>query len=348
MADFIFTLEKYHGTKSRHTCPNCSARREFVRYIDANGNYLADNVRKCNRETNCGYHKKPKEFFSENPNFPKLQQFQSIKKRKLEKLDTIKKARNAFDVIDFDFFARTLGNYNQNAFIQFLSDLFRNNREAVQTVLQKYPIGTYKDGLTVFWQIDQNGKIRTGKIMRYDMQTGKRQIVRTWIENGETHELKTDWIHTKIKKDFKLKQCYFGEHLLKKESGKTIAIVEAEKTALICAIRFPEMLWLAIGAKGYLTDERLQIFRDRKIILFPDADAYSDWKEKANRAKGNGFNVRISDLIETRSTDVEKQKGFDLADYLISEIRKKTEAKTAYESLIKSPFFTGWTNASLF
>ncbi len=135
---------------------------------------------------------------------------------------------------------------------------------------------------------------------------------------------------------------------MKKEPGKTVAIVEAEKTAVIASICFPKMIWLAVGAKGYLNAERLQLLESRKVLLFPDADAYLVWKEKAVRAQRNGLNVRISNLIETHGTDAEKQKGFDLADYLIAEIRHKTKSINAYESLAQSPHFSGWTNASLF
>ncbi len=348
MANFTFTLEKYRGTNSRHTCPNCNARREFSRYIDASGNYLSADVGKCNRESKCGYHRKPKEYFADNPNSLKLQQNATKKKKELDKLDTIKKAETSFDSIPFDYFKNTLGNYWQNGFVQFLSDLFRNDLEAVQNALQIYYIGTWKDGLTVFWQIDGRGKIRTGKIMRYDVQTGKRQIVRSWTQDGETRQLKTDWMHGKIKRDFNLRQCFFGEHLLRKEPSKTIAIVEAEKTAVIASICFPEILWLAVGAKGYLQPQKFQVFSSRKVLLFPDADAYSDWKEKAVRAQRNGFNVRISNLIETHGAEIEKQSGFDLADYLISEIKQKSKAKTAYESLVRNPYFNGWTSASLF
>jgi hypothetical protein len=378
MANFTFTLEKYHGTKSRHNCPNCGGRRELSRYIDANGYYLADDVGKCNRESKCGYHRKPKEFFADNPHLSKLEKSETLKRKSLNKfgrkknrnlqqvetekgkvtdkletpkkgeLQSIKKAETRFDSIPFDSFKNTLGNYRQNNFVQFLSDLFPDDLKAVQTVLQKYYIGTYKDGLTVFWQIDGRGKIRTGKIMRYDIQTGKRQTVRSWIENGETCELKTDWMHKKIKRDFNLKQCFFGEHLLQKEPGKTIAVVEAEKTAVLCAIKFPEMIWLAVGAKGYLTDAKFQVFSGRRVFLFPDADAYSDWKEKAVRAQRKGIDARISNLIETHGTDAEKQNGFDLADYLIAEQKLILVSKTEYESFVTSPYFEGWTNASLF
>jgi rubredoxin len=62
------TLEKYKGLGSRHTCPACGAKKVFVRYVDTEtGRYLADHVGRCNRESNCGYHFKPKDYFAENP-----------------------------------------------------------------------------------------------------------------------------------------------------------------------------------------------------------------------------------------------------------------------------------------
>lgn len=367
-----FTLEKYSGTNSRHVCPNCNARREFSRYVDASGNYLADDVGKCNRESKCGYHKKPTEYFAENPRMAE----QGFKRNNPPKsLVTSKKTGNKPDFIAVDVLQKTLSNYEQNSFVQFLINLFPDDIEAVREIVQKYLIGTWKefgypnsetldsqkqhpgnwkDKLNIFWQIDQNGKIRTGKLMRVDVQSGKRQAVKTWIENGETCELKIYWIHKVLIKqkqlhaDFKLKQCFFGEHLLRKEPEKIVAIVEAEKTAIIASLCFSEMLWLAVGAKGYLQAERLKIFANPRVLLFPDADAYSDWKEKAVRAQRNGFDVRISNIIETHGTDAEKQSGFDLADYLIAEIKRKNQAKTAYQALIENSHFCGWTNASLF
>ncbi len=51
-------LEKYHGTKSRYTCPSCKSRHSFVRYIGDDGNYLSDDVGRCNPKRN---YKKPPE-----------------------------------------------------------------------------------------------------------------------------------------------------------------------------------------------------------------------------------------------------------------------------------------------
>jgi rubredoxin len=66
MSDFRYSLEKYSGMKSRFICPHCG-KRELVRYIDLEmGNYVDENVGKCNRIENCGYHFTPKMFFEKN------------------------------------------------------------------------------------------------------------------------------------------------------------------------------------------------------------------------------------------------------------------------------------------
>ena len=49
------------------------------------------------------------------------------------------------------------------------------------------------------------------------------------------------------------------------------------KTAIICAAMMPQYLWLATGGKSGLTSERLSSLKGRKIIVFPDIDAFKDW-----------------------------------------------------------------------
>ena len=40
-------------------CPNCGEKK-FVKYLDnETNNYLSEDLGRCDRETNCGYHKKP-------------------------------------------------------------------------------------------------------------------------------------------------------------------------------------------------------------------------------------------------------------------------------------------------
>ena len=56
LEDYQFAVSK--GRRQKHICPSCG-RRTFVRYIDEEGNYIGNDVGRCDREVKCGYHKKP-------------------------------------------------------------------------------------------------------------------------------------------------------------------------------------------------------------------------------------------------------------------------------------------------
>ena len=106
-------------------------------------------------------------------------------------------------------------------------------------VFSLYHVGTSKHwlGASIFWQIDILGRIRAGKIMLYNKETGKR------IKKPFPH---ITWLHKLIRlKDHELNQCLFGEHLLQQFPEKQIAIVESEKTAILAAAYLPKFNWLA-------------------------------------------------------------------------------------------------------
>jgi hypothetical protein len=345
-------LEKYNGLKTRHTCPNCNERQEFTRYIDDDGNYFDDKVGICNRKEKCGYHYPPKQFFADNPKLAK----KGRRRGKPNYAFTVKngstveyKTNNLADVPDyipFEVFEATLGGYEQNAFVEFLLNLYPDCGSEVEAAMKAYFVGTY-DGLTCFWQIDRQGKIRTGKIMRYDAATGKRQTIRTIkFAKGEIKDIEVEWMHKKIKREkdspeFNLRQVFFGEHLTAKNTDKPIAIVEAEKTAIIASICFPELIWLAAGSLTNFSLTKVMRFSGRQTILYPDANkaAFDRWQQIALDAQKQRLNVRVSTLIENRATDEEKAAGYDLADYLINEslvINKHNEFVDAHNAKLET------------
>ena len=74
-------------------------------------------------------------------------------------------------------------------------------------------------------------------------------------------------------------QCLFGEHLLTRYPERIVALVEAEKTAVIGAGFIPEYVWLATGGRSGVND-RVDILKNRKILFSADVDAYDYWEEK--------------------------------------------------------------------
>ena len=76
--------------------------------------------------------------------------------------------------IPIKVFRSSLKHYELNNLSCYLINLF--GVEITKGLIQKYFIGTsnHWKGATVFWQIDRQRRIRSGKIMLYSPDTGKR------------------------------------------------------------------------------------------------------------------------------------------------------------------------------
>jgi hypothetical protein len=299
-----FTLEPYKGTGTRYVCPQCGQKQMFVRYIDAaTGAHLAPHVGRCNREVACGYHYKPKQYFAENPNLeilnskgvnPKSEYLHPKKKKPQSPITNSQ--------LPFSTVQETMCCYGDNHFVRFLNT--RYPQAVVDAVVQRYCIGThhYWDGGTVFWQIDAQGVVRTGKVMLYNPATGKR------FRQPHSH---IHWMHSIVGgNDYRLKQCLFGEHLL---PGNTlpIAIAESEKTAILGSIHMPQYLWLAAGSLSNLTTEKCKHIGNRPITLFPDAGAIARWSAIAATLPNCTVDTSIEQLMDGCN-------GCDMADYWLA------------------------------
>lgn len=106
----------------------------------------------------------------------------------------------------------------------------------------------------------------------------------------------------------------------------TIAVVEAEKTAVICSELFPEYCWMAAGGLSMLSAAMLYPLRDYKVVLFPDTDetgqAYKHWKAVADTAQENfDYPIRVSRILEEQATCQQKAAKIDIIDYLFPDNR---------------------------
>ena len=102
--------------------------------------------------------------------------------------------------------AATMRGYDRNNLLAFVAAIIGSDE--AQRLMEMYRVGTskYWQGATVFWQISADGNIRGGKIMLYDRLTGH------CVQEPFPH---INWVHSVLRlPDFKLTQCFFGEHLL--------------------------------------------------------------------------------------------------------------------------------------
>jgi hypothetical protein len=301
MNNYVYSLEGNSNghQKKKYTCPECNHSKVFTRYlVNSSGEYLDDNVGRCDRENSCGYHYRPKEFFNDN-NIHLNENYLS------SSASVTEPAEPSF--IEAKHFKMSLRKYDNNNFGIFLNSQVPT---AAQDLLARYHVGTSScwPASTVFWQVDSKNNVRSGKIMQYNRFTGKRV---------KFPESRINWMHKYLKiKDFNFKQCLFGEHLLNNDKDKTVGVVESEKTALIASAYLPMYTWVATGSVGNLNKEVCSALSGRKAVVFPDGDSYIKWGQYAKLLSGIA-DIKVSDLLENKLTLAEKRLGFDIADYLL-------------------------------
>lgn len=319
-----FHLEKYNGIKSRHTCPSCGKSRQFTRYIDDHtGEYVADHVGICNRSNKCGYHYPPSAYFAHTPS--EMRKTPAPAKRFTVKQHAVN-TKSTPDFIPMEQVEKTLtaAHYANNNLVTFMREQFGN--ALTLKACKQFKLGTSKHwpGATIFWQIDADGNVRTGKIMLYDPQSGKR------VKHPYNH---VTWAHTKMlpasnvgQQSYNLMQCLFGLHQIVDANSRTVIIVESEKTAMIASIYLPQYTWMACGGLKNLNANTLQPIKHCSIILYPDINAYSEWEAKASALRNQDFRIQVSTLLEKLSDHANQELigGLDLADFLLRQPPKKS------------------------
>ena len=223
--------------------------------------------------------------------------------------------------------------------------------EQMLRAAERYRLVRSQDGGVIFWQIDDQGRTRDGKIMYY---------------REDCHRDKSrhpSWASARLKAyygydgDLPVERCLFGLHLLTENSfkghtdltdptdtcsinaapvqrksvssvksvchKKSVCVVEAEKTAVICSELFPQSIWMAAGGLSALSAEKLRPLRDHKVVLFPDTDpdgtTYACWKAIAKEASRSFLSpIYVSPLLERHATPEQKAAKIDIVDLLFN------------------------------
>lgn len=273
-------------------CPSCG-KRKFTPYIDVVTNVPLDieSCGRCSRENNCGYHYPPKELFKDRPDArPEDDDVYNIE----EIID-----KKEIDSIDPHEIEKYYNDIETNDLYKFLVSLF--DKKDIDKAFDDYICGQDGENI-IFWQFDEDGNIRTGKMVKYGT-------------NGKRDKYVLKLMHSEIYgEDYVLKECYFGQHLVSKYKDKPIKIVESEKTAIICSIVYPEFVWISTGGKHKWMEDEWHILQDRDVIQVPDADAIEDWQAMLEDMKLLNINVSMDPITDQlEGTD-------DIADLIINKL----------------------------
>ena len=193
----------------------------------------------------------------------------------------------------------------------------------------RYRLGADRKGRVIFWQIDRDERICDGKVMAYGPDCHRlkeKEHAPTWVSAllAKRHGGKQEG-------DI-VRHCLFGLHLLKDRDLQPVAVVEAEKTAVILSAYYLQYVWLATGGLFEVQPEKFRPLKGRKVILFPDTDpdgkAYAYWYEAAQLVMAqpyweNSPPIRVSALLEQHATDEQKRRKIDLVEFI-------TESKENY------------------
>lgn len=329
---YRYSLQKYSGPSSKYQCPSCKQNKKFTRYIDTQtGELFPDHVGRCDREDKCGYHYTPKKYFTETDQQKKnIYQFKQIH-------PIIKRAepKKIIDYLPEETLDLSIKSWEKNNFASFLIRIFEY--DVAKKVSELYLIGSskYWKDATAFWFVDKELKIRQVKVMHYTIgidkinRTKSNQVAYKWSDKDNTYFEDIDKNDKIIKagkkilnnKDANLLDCFFGEHLLEVYPKKQVAIVESEKTAIICSVYYPKYVWIATGGTNgckWTEREVCTVLKGREIVLFPDLNCFEKWSQKAKEIKAIvSCKISVSTFLEQNATETERSNGYDLVDFIL-------------------------------
>lgn len=252
----------------------------------------------------------------------------------------------------------------QNTLVNWLRTGIRwdaTQRRRIDDVLKAYHVGHARQGHAIFWQIDNDGIVHTGKMMLYRPDGHRDREARygfDWIhaslargipkrdeqgnilrdEEGKVIYDNTVFKHIYDEEKQEAKPTLFGLHLLDRYGPfATVNIVESEKTALIMAIAYGNhtgQVWMACGGLEMLNRERLKpiIEQHRRIVLYPDRDGIDRWRAKLENLRYDRMHLNAEPVLNWwREEDGPKA---DVADVVVRIINN---AKPPIEPLTEQP-----------
>lgn len=270
----------------KETCPQCGTKRSLCRYVNENNAVAPMPFGKCDRVYSCCYMALPKQEVKIKEYIP---------------------PPKPIDYTSKEIVMPTLTRKN-NLYLS-LKEIYGAQR--TNKVFRDYEVGSsnHWKGATLFWFKDYDFRYRGGMIVLYE---GCKRVREPFPHHT--------WEHSLRDKSYNFKLCLYGEHLLK-TSTNPVGVVEAPKSALICALEMPQYTWVATNGLTTLQDYNMTAVKGRDVWLFPDRqpDEFPEnmlwlkdyWKKKVPQIAKIAKSVNIFEGLNGY------REGTDMADLFI-------------------------------
>lgn len=282
-----------------------------------------------------------------------LAQAEELRRRQLAAEAEARQRRLHPDVIPFHWVERTYS--GQSTLMRCLVERGILTATQAASAVSHYRLGALRDGSTLFWYIDEQYRAHNAKAIAYgpDCHRLKRpgRPAALWIgalmQQGRPPYCDAQG-QPLLPQGWTAQPCFFGQHLLAHFPDRPVAIVESEKTALICSELMADgnYLWLACGGQQSLRPELFEPLMGRTVVLWPDTDVdghtYRHWLQIAHQAQRYTQRViRVCDQLERLCSPSQKERKVDIADLLIEpfesdQLQALVDANPAVGELIEA------------
>lgn len=201
--------------------------------------------------------------------------------------------------IDQDVLNKSMSVYDNTPLFRWACSMFPEDR--VRQTFLEMMVGGSKEEAVTFWLVDSKGRICQPKMMHY-LPTGKRD------------KTKPPMVPSQFKGGEGYYPCAFNVYNTAVQEENVVAIVESEKTAVLCQLAFHELdvTWISPGGATAMSGDKAHEIRERQVLILYDADE-----------AGREGAAKLRDLLEKKKcTSIvcdpfeDLTDGYDLGDFV--------------------------------
>ena len=288
-------------------CHKCG-RKSFVPYIyNDTGEIIDPTCGRCDHEQSCGYHLPPAEYFKANPDHNNGRGgFMPYTRPIPTTID--------FCAIDEWAARQTTDEALESDFAMGLVNYFDTDK--VTEAIDRYQVQSIgRNRNTAFPCISIDGMVTDVMVLGYKNDLHRNDVCYHYYgDAAEKERLKLAY-----PEGYKYDPCYFGEHLLAEQTDKNVAVVESQKSAVICSMLFPNMLWLASCGCGNFNVTKSRVLKDRRVFVYSDKGSSEKWQKVVSELQTIGYNIHLRPIMEDFA---EYGANSDLVDVIFDNINK--------------------------